>query len=391
MDKPRLVWHSNSPLASTGYGMQTALFAPRLRDDYDVVISAFYGLEGNVIHYQDVPVLPGIAGTYDESITAHIDALWRDRRAGTVMTLMDVWVLDPNIWARFNTASWVPVDHEPAPEPVRRFFLESGAIPVAMSKFGENQLRDLDPLYCPHAVDTSIYRPVDRAEAREALGLKDDAFIVGMVAANKGNPSRKCFSEAFQAFKLLRERHANAVLYLHTEISGRFQGVNLRELLRSVDIPLDSVVFCDQYRAMHLPFAHRQMAQVYSSLDVLLSPSAGEGFGIPVIEAQACGTPVIVSDFSAQPELCKAGWTVKGTKHYTPIGAWQFRPDVQDIYEKLRTCYTLSDNARQELGDKAREAMAAYDVEHVLAEHMLPTLEEIRERYEARQPVELAA
>ena len=30
----------------------------------------------------------------------------------------------------------------------------------------------------------------------------------------------------------------------------------------------------------------------------------GEGFGIPIIEAQACSTPVIVTDFSSMPERC---------------------------------------------------------------------------------------
>lgn len=40
--KTKLIIHSNSPLAPTGYGQQVALFAPMLTEYYDVAISAFY-------------------------------------------------------------------------------------------------------------------------------------------------------------------------------------------------------------------------------------------------------------------------------------------------------------------------------------------------------------
>ncbi|HEX5439713.1 MAG TPA: glycosyltransferase family 1 protein [Ktedonobacterales bacterium] len=44
------------------------------------------------------------------------------------------------------------------------------------------------------------------------------------------------------------------------------------------------------------------LAALYSTADVLAMPSAYEGFGIPVIEAMACGTPVVCSDGGALPE-----------------------------------------------------------------------------------------
>jgi hypothetical protein len=85
--------------------------------------------------------------------------------------------------------------------------------------------RPLDPLYCPHGIDTDTYQPHDRNTVREQVGLEEDAFLVGMVAANKGRPSRKSFSQAFQAFRKFAESHDNAYLYLHTMVNpGLSQG-----------------------------------------------------------------------------------------------------------------------------------------------------------------------
>jgi D-inositol-3-phosphate glycosyltransferase len=384
--KPRLLWHSNAPHSPTGYGNQTALFTARLKEHYGVGISAFYGLEGNLLPWNGMPVYPGLGKTHgNHTIREHARVHFGDLRAGTVFSLMDVWVLDPAVWGQLNAACWVPVDHEPAPPPVIGFLKASAAVPVAMSRFGERMLDDagLEPLYVPHAVDCSHYRPRDRAKARAELKMPKDAFVVGMVAANKGSmPSRKCFPEALTAFKLFRESHPEALLYLHTEVSGLFEGVDLLELCRAVGVDLDSVLFPDQYRMVHLPYPAEHMAKVYSAMDVLLSPSMGEGFGIPVIEAQACGTPVIVSDFSSQPELVGAGWTVEAScRFYTDLKSWQILPDVEDILAALRRCYGLSEGQRRFHADRARQFAEAYHVDRVLEEFMLPALEEITERF----------
>ena len=50
----------------------------------------------------------------------------------------------------------------------------------------------------------------------------------------------------------------------------------------------------DQY-AFRLGYTPEMMALTYSMFDVLLAPSHGEGFRVPLIEAQACGTPVIAT------------------------------------------------------------------------------------------------
>ncbi len=48
---------------------------------------------------------------------------------------------------------------------------------------------------------------------------------------------------------------------------------------------------------------HDEMPLLYNAADLLLYPSFYEGFGLPILEAQACGTPVITSNLSSMPEI----------------------------------------------------------------------------------------
>ncbi|MDZ7957143.1 MAG: glycosyltransferase family 1 protein [Aulosira sp. DedQUE10] len=47
----------------------------------------------------------------------------------------------------------------------------------------------------------------------------------------------------------------------------------------------------------------QNLVQIYNAADILMAPSFHEGFGITILEAMACGTPVITSNVSAMPEV----------------------------------------------------------------------------------------
>ncbi len=349
-------------------------------------MSAFYGLAGDTLRWNDIDVLPCVQHGYgNESLIANAQvAFGEDPRAGTVLTLMDVWVIDPHVARQVNMACWCPVDHEPAPPMVRQFLDHSGAVPIAMSRFGERMLARWEPLYVPHGIDTDAIKPHPRDEARERVGLPTDRFIVGMVAANKGNPSRKSFPEAIEAFARFYKTHKDAILYLHTESTGRADGVPLPPLIESLGLPKTAVFWPSQHRLETTPPSDERMGDVFASMDVLLNPSRGEGFGIPVIEAQAAGTPVIVSDCTAMTELGQVGWRVSGQRYWTPQVSWQITPDVDQLVDSLTESYDMAGN--QGLRRAAREHALAYDHRRVFEEHWIPTLQALNERFEAREP-----
>lgn len=389
----KLLWHSNSPWTPTGYGTQTGLFAPRIAKHYDLAISSFYGLEGSPITWGGIPVFPGVGGVFgDEHLVKHAKRFFDgDPRNGLVTTLMDVWVLDPRWMEQINVASWVPVDHEPAPPRVVKFFVDTGAVPIAMSKFGQAMLGRLDPLYVPHGIDTSVFKPVPKASAREECGVPQDAFLVGMVAANKGRPSRKGFSQAFQAFARLAAEHENAYLYLHTMVGAdTAQGEDIPALLEACNIPQERVMIADQYRVLFDPYSSESMAKVFSTMDVLLNPAMGEGFGITPLEAQACGVPVIATDFTAMREVVEAGWHVKHQPYWTGLGSWQAIPDVDEIAAALEECYSLSRKQKDTLAKTGRAHALKYDINAVFKNQMLPALKAAEQRFAKQRPVQIA-
>lgn len=376
----RILWHSNAPWCPVGYGIQTALFTPKIRDlGYEVAISAFFGLEGAQMWWDGMPVLPGDQNWGNRFVASY--AAYHgsgDPKGCLTITLMDVWVLQNQFLGDLNLASWVPVDHDPVPPRVLEYFKMHNAKPIAMSKFGRDKLREagLDPLYIPHGVDTSVYRPVaDTDGAREALGIPKDAYVVGMVANNQGfSPPRKAFPEVFEAFAKFREKRRDAILYVHTEKSGVRQGLNLEALARMFGI--EGAVYFPPQIELELGIDAQSMAELFSLIDVLANPSYGEGFGIPIIEAQACGTPVIVNDCTSMPELCGSGWKTEGQRWYDAgHGAFFLRPEPRSIAGCLEQAYRHSDSTK--MREKAVEFAAQYDVDLVTREFWKPILEEL--------------
>ena len=388
----KILWHSNAPHSPSGYGSQTALWTPLLRDElgHEVAISSFWGLQGAKAEWEGITVYPA-DGSYGGDLLPVYATHFGDGDPlnVTILTLMDVWALalpklNPAL-AILPMASWVPVDHQPTPEHVRKFFELTGAVPIAMSRFGERMLQDdgLDPLYVPHGIDTTLLKPYPQADAREALGIPQDAFVVGMVAANQGNkPPRKAFPQAFDAFARFRDSHPDALLYLHTMMDAepdKRSGLNLLPLAESLKLPREALMWTPEIN-LRLGVPYEEMATIYSAFDVLLAPSYGEGFGIPIVEAQACGVPVIVNDFSAMPELCGAGWKVDGHPYFDYQhggGASYFQdPDVGSILDALEDAYSEAENLRE----AAREFAVGYDVKRVLYDHWVPALASVEER-----------
>jgi len=374
----RLNWFSNAPWAATGYGNQTRVFAPRLAAlGHDLSISAFYGLQGSPIQWNGITVFPLARHPYGQDI---MNAHAINARAEAILSLLDIWVVKPE-YLTLPWYPWFPIDHEPIPARVLAA-AKQATKGITMSKFGQKQAEKagLDTFYVPHGVETKVFRPVDRMEARRKIGLPESAFIVGMVAANKGNPPRKAFYEQLTAFANLKRAHDDALLYLHTDTGERGgETVDLIQFCRRLGLrPGLDVVFCDQY-INTIGFSDDYMVAAYNAMDVMMLVSLGEGFGIPLVEAQACGTPVITGEWTSMGELCFSGWKIPKLEaqpeYHDFFDAYQWRVNVGAVTERLEAAYEMRGNAAYR--KRAREGALAYDADRITERYWKPVLAEI--------------
>lgn len=384
----RISWYSNAPWAPTGYGTQTAQVCRRLRDDgHDVAILANYGVMGMTADWEGIPVHPGGAHPYSLDVAEQQHEMHLAGQPGWLVALYDSWVLGAansgmrrDAWPGANVIGWTPIDHYPVPPEVAVWCRNHPTI--AMSRFGQRSLAELDieSTYIPHAIDLSVYRPTP-SDVRARIGIDDDRFVVMVNAANNGvSPPRKAFVEMLSGFALFAREHHDAVLYLHTALK-RPNGVDIPFVAATLGLDPSRLKAVGQTPYQMGLFTNEDMAQLYSAADVLLSTSMGEGFGIPVIEAMACGTPAIVTDFSAQPELVgDTGWKVKYQPTYNHMmGSFLATPSIPDIARALEAAYaergTEAATARSQAA--IAKVQADYDADRVYAEMWRPLLTQL--------------
>jgi glycosyltransferase involved in cell wall biosynthesis len=115
------------------------------------------------------------------------------------------------------------------------------------------------------------------------------------------------------------------------------------------------------------------------AMDVNLAASRGEGFGVPVIEAAACGVPSVVSNFTAQPELVEGFGYIAAVQPYwdAPQSSWFATPLVHSVLEELEHAYDTAQDADRKAA--ARAHAETYDNKIVFDKYWLPVLAEIDE------------
>jgi glycosyltransferase involved in cell wall biosynthesis len=381
------VW-SNSYNAPTGYGQQATMLVDRLkRAGLDVAMLSNYGLEGipSTIKtpYGKIPHYPRGIDQYsnDSGPTDHQSFVAQFDQPNLFISLYDVWVMKSAQYDNFPIASWVPLDHVTLPPGVEKFLRKDNVTPIAMSPHGVRQMnaKGIECEYAPHAIDTKVYKPTYKIGAHdinEYLGLTPETFVVGVVAANKasGLVHRKAYGELILAFSIFAKDKPDAVLYLHTDSFGLSGGWNLLAILSSLGVKKEQVIFPNpqDYR---FGLSQTNLAALYTRMDVLLAPSLGEGFGVPSVEAQSCGTRVIGSNWAATPDLVSPdSWLTEGQLSWDAgQDAWWMTPNVSSLVNALEESYKAERGTSQVAIDFASQ----FDVEKVWDESWLTILKKL--------------
>nr|WP_231717211.1 glycosyltransferase family 4 protein [Desulfosarcina ovata] len=135
-------------------------------------------------------------------------------------------------------------------------------------------------------IDTDFFKPVDAGRQRKALGLTNEKVLlyVGFSTPRKGLEDL--------AAALRRLKTDNVKLVLAGKWEKGYRQSFLHRLGRNVDKVIEAGYVDDA-----------QMPALYSLADIFVLPSLLEGFGFPLVESMACGTPVISTNAGAIPEV----------------------------------------------------------------------------------------
>lgn len=139
----------------------------------------------------------------------------------------------------------------------------------------------------PLGVDHSIYKPLIRSECRTEMGIPLGARVVLSVAIDKW---RKNSAGLIMATSMLiRDIPDILIVFCGTPSATTL------ELIRNLNLVGRFLV--------KSKLSEEKLAMLYNCADVFALPSFYEGFGLPALEAMACGIPVVASNRTAVPEV----------------------------------------------------------------------------------------
>jgi glycosyltransferase involved in cell wall biosynthesis len=228
---------------------------------------------------------------------------------------------------------------------------------------------------------TEDFKPVeDRSSHREAYGIDPDCKIVGTVMRNQ---RRKLYPDLFKSFAsfldtLSNEDRRNYYLYCH--VSYPDQGWDIPELLGEHNLSSNVLFsykctmtgrffpslfkgstaispFTDKYCAV-LPsvkngLSDSELVKVYNLFDVYVQYANSEGFGLPQVEAAACGVPVMSIDYSAMCDVVRKlnGFPLKplALSKESETGCMRAIPDNKLLVKTLSDFFSMDNEQVEEV------------------------------------------
>lgn len=308
-DKPTLLWVGDA-VAHTGFARVTHAVLDKLRHYYNVHVLGI-NYKGDP-HSYPYPIWPAYIGG-DVYGYQRLPSLLSTLRPDVVCILNDPWVVSQYLSSTaFSTPvyAYMPVDGCNL-SPVYCEPLQKLTAAIAYTEFGKQELQKAGvtvPIYViPHGIDTDVFRPIPKDKARAELNLDPSWYIVGAVNRNQPRKRLDLLFSCFAQWALSKPAHVK--LYYHGAINdvgwdiiGMARYYNIEDRLILTNLGITSFQGID----------YQKLPYVYSSFDVQLSTTMGEGWGLTTMEGMACGVPQIVPEYSALGEWCR------GAVHYVP-------------------------------------------------------------------------
>ena len=407
----RILFLSNAVFVPSGYGTQSnGMLYNWIKNGYNVRQLSHYGLQGRQIGINNLMIYPNLEGDQHGDKTARL--IFQNWKPNVFFTLYDIWMgayqdgdpFQPQTLRSIHPY-WIPivmVDHNPIPE-ATGVCAKTAYKVITPTRYGVEQLKNVGVKseYIPFGIDSKVWKPQHEEEKRESKAwlqersvpfsmskravIDEDSFLISINGANK-DPYRKGFMRSFLGLQIFLENNPDAEkdtrVYLHSWMRLARDiphGAKVLQVDWACKAPSDYHMLCG--------VPDPAMARIAGCADVMLHPTQGGGFEIPMMEHMSCGTPVITTNFVGNPELVKGnGWLVDAVKseaggkslYFSSLDATQIIADEYQIADAIQDAYNNPKKAKK-LGEKARKkVLAEYDWKHVHPKYYA-ILDEVRE------------
>jgi len=354
MPKKKLMWISQSATATTGLGKSTRYILNSLKKEFDVINLGYnfvpkniepmgidyptYGLDlknatdpnllGDQVRDKIVEHSPDITVFFgDVRYFLYLPSIIRDLPDTTLVGYITVDCCNLPV-------TWLPT-------------VSTFDNLITTSQFAADEIlkrydRECSVIYLGH--DPTVFNTENK---RRISGLEDKRLVAFRVDRNQ---TRKNWPATFDLWeKWCADKDVN--LIVHTRFDKEEGGAgNLKEYSYGLENFRRKATTSSAYISRQEDFSI-----LMKSADVFLTTSMGEGFGLSILEAAACGVPTLGIDFSASGELIRSGAGVavppsvlyanqEGVKMALP-NMHEFNVELDKMYSDKRHLKELSDRA----------------------------------------------
>lgn len=306
-----LIWISDYLLSGSSFGNVTFELTKRMKNYKVFVLSLGYS-------GQPITPVPGVDVLPLSSVN-QLEYYFRKLLPERIVVFHSFYFLEKLSSIKFPSPSilYIPVEAENIPRNLVTSLVPFEKI-IVPSKYSQNILKTegLKSEVVYHGVDTSYYKPPQNTPEDFRWGY------LGM------NDVRKQIPRIMQAYSRLPIK-TRGNLAIAAPNDGHY---NLYSLAKTFKI---SPIFIEK-KIHGIPLAKSNVLEFYHSLSCYVN-CATEAFGLPNLEASACGLPTIALEHGASKEILKGGALYVKVSDYLDTNIGQIGlADRDDLYRKMK-------------------------------------------------------